>query len=76
MAAMAWMAILIMTAVGAATSQPARPDHAFDPIDPKWHASKLYLDIAHDRGILPTDPDPKDGCYLLVNFSVESNLSR
>jgi hypothetical protein len=73
MRVMLWIAILLAAAVGAATSQTARPEHAFDPIDPKWHANKLYLDIAHDRGILPSDPDPKAGCYLLVNFSVDEN---
>ncbi len=61
-----------LSAFGGPASAPV-PTHTFDAIDPKWFASKLYLDTEHDRGILPTDPDPKDKCFLLVNYSVDEH---
>jgi hypothetical protein len=47
----------------------AHPNYTFDPVDPKWYVSVLYLDIEHDRGILPTDPEPKDKCFIDCNYA-------
>ena len=74
--------VLILTLlIGAApATQPlpprasaSHPNYAFDEVDPKWFVSVLYLDIEHDRGILPSDPDPKDKCFIDCNYSKDEH---
>src|SRR4029079_3020787 len=72
--------ILMLLAGAAPATQPlpprasaSHPNYSCDEVDPKWFVSVLYLDTEHDRGILPTDPDPKDKFFVDCNYSKDEH---